>query len=448
MESMKSTPTEVGGYVEEGVDLSKTPSISVNISGLNTTTTVRPDEGNKQPNVNSDTEEPPPTTVSCCKQTESNDAKKQHKDLFKPSENISAATISSNASMPQGQTENMLEDKETSKCNTCTSSEKLDKTIRAIYNESDTAHVEMQSRIEPDENNTSETTEPKDFLHLVNLDHQYLAASGMSNWKANTTAQQGQDKVYRETPSIVSPYTMVKLYNKPEPLHGRLRQILTTRESKSEVLDNEIQTSIPNAALIQKHFQDMLAMTSLHSIEEPDETTTTEEENSVPHTEKEEDSDDSDTETVSCAEDIGVVTTDEDDQSGDENIENKINNKTVGLSESCGTIRGDEMPCNVRQTSKSTSALCAPRVIERNMWSRVQRDIEDGLREDAMLRYIFDKLLQRWAEYLQLNPDKLLEFEQENAGEETAVEVIEMLEDKGRYVWQLLDEILNSRDPI
>lgn len=61
---------------------------------------------------------------------------------------------------------------------------------------------------------------------------------------------------------------------------------------------------------------------------------------------------------------------------------------------------------------------------------------------EAKLDYAFRLMLQRWAEYLQLPQEEIGQVDVENAKYFNCTpDVIEMLEDKGRFVWQLIDGI-------
>lgn len=327
--------------------------------------------------------------------------------------------------------------------------------------------VEVNLNTESDKANISDKPVGlNNFLDLVNLDHQYLAASGTSGGdEPATTTQQDQDKNSHEASTTI--YTMVKLYNKAvEPPHQRLRHILTCKETENSVVNNEIQApDIPNAALIQKHFQDMLAMTSLHPIEDPDETAKTEEisNNTITETKTEVDSD-SDTETASGTEDTGgfLATDDDEVESDDKTTEKEMQEtpKHLERPDSHDTVCGTDTP-QTPEPLESISTSCATEIkpkpscdqyhkaFERKKRSdTTQIDTENEMGEEAMLDYVFDKLLQRWGEYLQLGYEKIQKFELQNARKAAAVEVFDMLEDKDRYVWQLLGEILDSTDPI
>lgn len=61
---------------------------------------------------------------------------------------------------------------------------------------------------------------------------------------------------------------------------------------------------------------------------------------------------------------------------------------------------------------------------------------------EAKLDYAFRLMLQRWAEYLQLPQEEISQADVENAKYFNCTpDVIEMLEDRGRFVWQLIEGI-------
>lgn len=61
---------------------------------------------------------------------------------------------------------------------------------------------------------------------------------------------------------------------------------------------------------------------------------------------------------------------------------------------------------------------------------------------EAKLDYAFRLMVQRWAEYLQLPQEEISQADVENAKYFNCTpDVIEMLEDRGRFVWQLIDGI-------
>jgi hypothetical protein len=51
-------------------------------------------------------------------------------------------------------------------------------------------------------------------------------------------------------------------------------------------------------------------------------------------------------------------------------------------------------------------------------------------------------MIQRWSEYLKFTEEELYQMELQNAKNlNSATEVIEMLEDRGRAVWQLVKDL-------
>lgn len=78
----------------------------------------------------------------------------------------------------------------------------------------------------------------------------------------------------------------------------------------------------------------------------------------------------------------------------------------------------------------------------RKEWRKFNRDFQEEVRYNALLQYTMSLLVKKWAEYLAFTPDKMYEFELENArNSDLTDDVIEMLEDRDLHVWQILDMI-------
>ncbi|KAL4234065.1 hypothetical protein ACF0H5_005719 [Mactra antiquata] len=61
---------------------------------------------------------------------------------------------------------------------------------------------------------------------------------------------------------------------------------------------------------------------------------------------------------------------------------------------------------------------------------------------NSLYRNLTEVLIRRWGEYLSMTTDKIRTFEIENAKQQKMVEdVVEMLENKDLYVWQLIEDL-------
>ena len=83
---------------------------------------------------------------------------------------------------------------------------------------------------------------------------------------------------------------------------------------------------------------------------------------------------------------------------------------------------------------------CKP--VNQDEWKSINKALEAERTLNLYLKYTAELLVRRWGEYLTMTTEQIRQCEIDSAREAGMVEeVIEMLEDKDRYVWQLIDEL-------
>lgn len=105
-----------------------------------------------------------------------------------------------------------------------------------------------------------------------------------------------------------------------------------------------------------------------------------------------------------------------------------------------------------QQNTKTPGSICKShsartlhnkcKEVDKAVWRATARFYAAEQELNTLLRFTADLLVRRWGQYLSMTAEQVAKFELENAKEVgLAQEVIEMLEDKDRYVWQLIDEL-------
>jgi hypothetical protein len=80
--------------------------------------------------------------------------------------------------------------------------------------------------------------------------------------------------------------------------------------------------------------------------------------------------------------------------------------------------------------------------VSKNEWTTVNRCAEVERELNTLIQYTAELLIRRWGEYLTMTTEQISVYEIENAKQHKMIEdVIDMLEDKDRYVWQLIDDL-------
>ena len=91
---------------------------------------------------------------------------------------------------------------------------------------------------------------------------------------------------------------------------------------------------------------------------------------------------------------------------------------------------------------ESDSKTVTPTEVCEDEWNSKVKCLEAEREMNTLLNYTAELLVLRWREYLSMTMEEIRRFEVMNAKEIGAVEeVVEMLEDKDRYVWQLIEEL-------
>lgn len=217
--------------------------------------------------------------------------------------------------------------------------------------------------------------------------------------------------------------------------------------------NRDLLPSVPNAAAIQKHFQNVINMTSFRPFADPDEVTVTSEEN--------------DNEDVGQS--LGNLKDQNDIKASPHNNSRTASNchghtsnisieVTKETTERCLGVKKlssrqsreiKELPHAIDKEvqkeapSPKTTDVSKLRTggirVDHNEWMNLRKAVEEEVHEAAVLNHAMELMLQRWAEYLTLTSSDIQLSELERCN--MASEVIEMLEDRDRYVWQLIDEL-------
>lgn len=273
-----------------------------------------------------------------------------------------------------------------------------------------------------DSTNTNNAQGPSSsVLKNLHLDHQYLSNVGQE--MAPTIQEKACErplfpnqttKVYsiklanpispntekKPLPRILN-HTRDELPGTEEFLKHRMQRAMdllrkpTVEKSPKRRSDTEGLSCIPNAASIQSNFQRVLNMTSFQPI-----------------------SDGSDK-----------------IQGLDGNLFEVLNNEKNGNDKK--TIKSLK---NSDETRDVESVTSKETFVDKS--KSEENDSETEKFFEAKLDYAIRLMLQRWAEYLQLPQEEISQVDVENAKYFNCTsDVIEMLEDKGRFVWQLIDGI-------
>ncbi|XP_045194508.2 uncharacterized protein LOC123550134 [Mercenaria mercenaria] len=119
--------------------------------------------------------------------------------------------------------------------------------------------------------------------------------------------------------------------------------------------------------------------------------------------------------------------------------DDKLNNESTPSPRTClrkQANRGREK----RKTKTEEATIC--KSVSGNEWRTANRCAEIEREMNTLIQYTAELLVRRWGEYLSMTMEQISSFEIENAKQhKMAEEVVDMLEDKGRYVWQLIEEL-------
>ncbi|KAL3860430.1 hypothetical protein ACJMK2_010554 [Sinanodonta woodiana] len=283
--------------------------------------------------------------------------------------------------------------------------------------------------------------------HLVNMDHMHILPAYPSNSITNRRIVENLSPDSEGSNEEYCSFDGFRFFVAKPHLEG-------THQSNEEKFTNyldeqesDMSPPILNANAIQRHFQDVMNMTSFQPFIDPE------------------------------ARNQGYVISDLFKLDGANNEEQiKLDNKVTSADERAAHFSYKKTDCqkhtsmqNVssskakvktgrcrgdRRTDSSNSALslCTggvgnlanpiPLSLNHEQFSTVYKAFEEEREFNTYIRFIVPMLQKRWLEYLNLIPDQLYQFELENARNlGSAPEVIEMLEDRDRYVWQLVEEL-------
>ena len=120
-------------------------------------------------------------------------------------------------------------------------------------------------------------------------------------------------------------------------------------------------------------------------------------------------------------------------------IENEPKDEPIDRSRLRSKKQGSKQK-GKRTTKSSETQLC--KSVSNNEWKTVNRCAEVERELNTLIQYTAELLVRRWGEYLMMTTEQISKYEIENAKQHKMIEeVVEMLEDKDRYVWQLIDEL-------
>ena len=249
--------------------------------------------------------------------------------------------------------------------------------------------------------------------------------------------------------------------SRDEP-HSDISNLLDTLKAKTASqdsnfsnVDGELDMLSLNADSIQKQFQNMIDLTSFSQIPDLDvirpSTARARKVNFIENLSESDDTKKNDSQTSSDKttkpeadnkKEQTAPTKDKPEQKpSKDSIENaKIlrSSKTSDKSKIKRSKARRTLPESKNKTPEK--AECKP--VNQDEWKSINKALEAERTLNLYLKYTTELLVRRWGEYLALTSEQIRQFEIENAKETGMIEeVIEMLEDKDRYVWQLIDEL-------
>jgi len=331
-----------------------------------------------------------------------------------------------------------------------------------ILREKSSARRKLHSTCDENLFNGTEQKLHPGVLEKIHLDHQYMAICGghsnssfYENDKDRHDSSHGSkgiptqivDGIYNQEHSTSNEISRILSASS-----DRLRTLLTDEKvgnlPENNIHDNEVMNfQIPNAALIQKHFQAMLDMTSFQSIVSTDSHT------DVSNNMNQDDNskfDDNNCNEEYSNDGINVQFTDKKqlENNSEEQTENHENDQneqnSLQFSASCTFCSTKGRILTNQRTSKSMSQLLLPESKHRKDWTSICRHSEDELHCDALLQQVLMLMVLRWAEYLALTPEQMYRFQLENSvtGNGSSNEVKDLLKNRDSHIWELLEDIL------
>ncbi|CAG2227905.1 unnamed protein product [Mytilus edulis] len=191
-----------------------------------------------------------------------------------------------------------------------------------------------------------------------------------------------------------------------------------------------------DAGSIQQCFQNMINLTALSDLDSSGSSG----ESKVVQFELRLASDDSNSGQITTAKLVPVsnmVVSRSDVASPEKNLKQEILIQEPKKEGQCEKQTKDESP-SPDEVSKSVN----DNETKQKEWKKFNRDFQEEVRYNALLQHTMSLLVKRWAEYLSFSPEQMYKFELENGiKSDLTDEVLEMLQDKDRHIWQIIETI-------
>ena len=234
----------------------------------------------------------------------------------------------------------------------------------------------------------------------------------------------------------------------------KLKAKTATENANCSNADGEFEMLTLNAASIQQQFQHMMDMTAfvqLPEIENKPSTSRVKKVNFVdnlpePGSPKKDSTPASNAESSSTKTDEKKDTTElekakPDDSTSKTSLEKEKTLRSSKTSDK-SKIKRSKARRTLSESSKKNSEKAKCKSVNSDDWKTINKALEEERTMNLYLKHTAGLLVRRWGEYLSMTSEQIQQFEIENAKEAGMIdEVIEMLEDKDRYVWQLIDEL-------
>ena len=235
----------------------------------------------------------------------------------------------------------------------------------------------------------------------------------------------------------------------------KLKAKTATQNANSSNADGEFDMLTLNAASIQQQFQSMIDLTSFAQlpeiVENAPSTTRVKKVNFVDNLPEGSPENDH-TSTVTSNAESGTKTDKKKDAAASEKdkTEDNSNNtrfekeKILRSSKTSDKtkIKRSKARKIVSDTDKKNSEKTQCKSVNSDDWRSINKALDEERILNLYMKHAAGLLVRRWGEYLVMTSEQIRQFEIQNAKEADMIdEVIEMLEDKDRYVWQLIDEL-------
>ncbi|KAK3589304.1 hypothetical protein CHS0354_026958 [Potamilus streckersoni] len=330
------------------------------------------------------------------------------------------------------------------------SEENLESSAKSLEQEKTTDDKSCSDKNESDSLRAFCRSKQSEHPHLVKLDHMYVLPGYPSNSITKRRIDANLSPESEESNEEYCSFDGFRFFVARPLLEGTYQSNEDKINNPLEEQETDMSPPILNANAIQRHFQDVMNMTSFQPFIDPE------------------------------ARNQGYVISDLFKLDGANNDEQKkLDDKFVSADERAAHISYKKTDClkhislqNVsnsktkvktgrcrgeRRTDSGNSALSlctggvgnlanpTPVSLNHEQFSTVYKAFEEEREFNTYIRFIAPMLQKRWLEYLNLIPDQLYQFELENARNlGSAPEVIEMLEDRDRYACAMSSESLSQ----